>query len=133
MGGSQVMPVDTNGHRIQFNTEISDPYNLYNVGTYEYIAAVRGDVEVAAYLQVDNQTAVGSLTEFAFRAMVNGAPVLAQGTSVGSPPGARWYPPLAGMVTLVPGDVLTFELSANDGTNTGTVLVSNGAVSIRRI
>lgn len=133
-GGSVAVPVDGNGHIIQFNTIITNSYALFNAGTYKYTAPVRGDYEVSAFLQVDNLTGAAGTMEMSLRAVVNSAVIaLAQGTSVANPPGSRWYPPLAGVITLAAGDTLEFHLEATDTVNTGNVQVSNGACSIKRI
>lgn len=134
-GGSQAVPIDGNGHIINFNSEVSDPYNCFNPGTYKYTAQARGDYLVAAALQCDNAGGTAASMEMSLRAVKNSATIVATGgESVASPPGSRWYPKIpALLVTLAVGDTLEFQLSANDTVLAGNLTVSNSSCSITRI
>jgi hypothetical protein len=134
-GGAQVVPIDTAGHILQFNSEITDPFNCFDVGTYKYTAVNRGDYLVSAALQCDNSGGNAATMELSLRAVKNGATLVATGgDSVANPPGSRWYPKIPSLiVTLAVGDTLEFQLAANDTVNAGNLTVSNSAMSITRI
>lgn len=133
-GGATAININGAGQIIQFNTEVSDPFNCFAPGTFKYTAPVRGDYRVSAMLQVDNVSGAAGAMEMSLRAVKTGGVVLLSGgESVANPPGGRWYPKLVGGVTLAAAETLEIQLSCTDGVNAGTVNVSNSSLAIERI
>lgn len=134
MGASQIVPVDTLEHKLNFNVEAFDPYGVYNAATYEYVAPVRGEYRVSAFVQIDDSTSDENEVEFALRITNGGgAPRLANGMSVRDPAGLRWYPSVMGTITLAAGEAIHVGLAANDTINTGNVTVANANFSVERL
>lgn len=132
-GGAQSLAVNGVGHKVLLNTAYINPNGAWVNANSNYIAPVVGNYDVTAMLQVDNNTGTAATMELSLRAVKNGVTVLlAGGESVASPPGGRWYPKIAGMVSLAAGDTLEIQLSATDGVNTGAVTVSNSNCSVAR-
>lgn len=127
---SQTVSVDTNAHKINFSQAIIDPRSCFDNTNLRYVAQVAGVYHCDANYQIDNGTAVAASLETQIRIVKNGnfddTSGLFNGTSVGSPPGLRWYPEEAGLIQLGVGDYLEVWMSANDGTNSGNVTISNG-------
>lgn len=130
----QTLTADGNGHIVNYATELFDPNAAYNPATYKYTAPTAGIYDVAANLQVDNVNCVAASVEFSMRIVKNSASVLiSAGVSVPTPAGGRWYPAVAGLVSLAAGDTLEIQLEANDGVGTNTATLSNGSLSIHRV
>lgn len=134
MSGSQSVAVDGSLYQILYDTKYIDPNGCYSNTTKRYTAPATGDYLITAKLQVDNDTANAAQVEFAIACRIASSTVLlGDGVSVPSPAGARWYPKLAGMVTLNAGDVIEIVLSASDGGSGHHVTVSNSNWSIHRV
>jgi hypothetical protein len=133
MTTNQVVAVDTNGHKINFTAPYISTGTNYDGPNAQFIAPVAGAYNVTAELQVDNNTGTSASMEISCRAVINGVTVaISRGESVASPPGARWYPTLGGMVPLAAGDTLEIQLAFNDAVNTGNVTVSNADWSVNK-
>lgn len=130
---SQNVAVDGAGHVVDFDTEAFDTDAAFNSATNTFTAPVAGIYQVSAYVQVDNDDADPVTIEIALRVIKNAGVALANGTSVASPPGSRWYPAVQGLVQLAAGDTITVEFSANDTPGSGHVDLSNGNLSIVRV
>lgn len=133
MGSSQLIAVDTNGHKLAFNNKIIDPSGSYSNANAQYTALVTGVYHASVYTQVDNQSAAAATLELSLRVVVNGVPTDSFGESVANPPGSRWYPKGSIDVPLTAGDVVEIQLEGNDNVNSGQVLVGNAAWSIHKL
>lgn len=131
--GSQTVAIDTVLHKLTATSETFDPQSAYDAANSRYLAPTTGYYAVYARAQCDNSGGDATGMEIAISIYVNGGNVLADGTSVASPPGARWYPRIAGIVQATAGNPIEVYLSANDGTNAGNLSVSNVQFSVHRI
>ena len=134
MSTTQSVLVDSNPHRINFDTSYIDPNGCWSNANCHYVAPVTGNYLLTANLQIDNDTANQAAVEFSLRAIKNASTtLLAAGVSVPSPAGQRWYPQLTGMVTLNAGDYVDFDLAATDGGSGHHVTISNSDCSVHRV
>lgn len=109
-----------------------DPAGVFNNSTSTFTAPVAGYYQISAYAQLDAGTSTYANLEATLSILRNGIAGLGSGTS-GVNPGKRWYPQVSGMLTLSAGDAVTCAISANDGVNTGNVVVSNFVFDISLI
>jgi hypothetical protein len=134
---SQTVLIDGSLHKMVVDTEVFDPNGAYNPTLSRYTAPTEGYYAVYARCQVDNAGGSVSGMEIAMGTSINGNAVLADrlsgGTSVASPPGARWYLNIGGIVHLSAGDYLEIAVSANDGVNASNVTLSGCQFSCHRI
>ncbi len=129
---NQVINVDGALHTMQVQKDI-DPQNCFNNSTFQYTAPVAGFYRVSAFSQIDNGTGDETGMEISIQINRNGTYLLANGTSVASPPGQRWYPSVTGLVQLAAGDIVEADMEANDGVNSGNITVSNFVFSIELV
>lgn len=132
---SKSVTADNTPVKIEFDTAIINPSGAWNTTNFEYTAPATGVYEVSARAQIDNDDATASGMEITMGIYVNNVSQPGGGgTSVASPPGARWYPVIPGQfVSLAENDVLDIRLAANDGVGTGDVTISVASVSIKKI
>lgn len=136
IGAGQTVDVDEAGHIVQFETVVINPDDAYDGPTYRYTAPVTGIYFVTAHVQVENIDAVAAMLEIGLRLGVNGnfnQTTCYGGTSVESPPGSRWYPQFSGLISVAAGSYLEVDIVMGDGTNTGTVGLSNGDFNVHLV
>ncbi len=119
------------------NSVSLNPDGKYDTSLSRYVAHAYGIYMVAANFLVTNDTATASGMELALRTAINsdwavpGIP--ANGVSVASPPGSRWWIHVSGLITLNTSDNLELFVSAQDGVGSGNVKLSSGTFSIFKV
>ena len=129
---NQTMLVDGSLHLMLTQKNI-DPNNVFDNASSTYTAPVAGYYRVSAYAQVDDVSSTPSGMEVGIEIDRNGIYAVASGTSVGTPPGLRWYPRVDGLLGLNAGDLVVGMMSAQDGVNSGSVMISNFVFSIELV
>lgn len=120
---TQTIAVDTVKHKVNFGTEVFDPEGVF--ASSQYVAAVDGYYDVGCGLRVDNGTGVAASMALTLEIWKNGSGIVAtSGATVPSPTGSAWFPNIGyNLIQLAAGDYLEAYLTAEDGTNTGNVVV----------
>lgn len=124
---SQSVTADGSPVTVNFDSVEFDPDGVYDAGGSRYVCPVNGIYQVNVDLQVDNSSADASGMEVSIG--ISGTN-LNSGSSVGDPPGQRWYPQVSGLVQMSAGSGIQVSFYAADGTGTGSVTLSNGSFSV---
>jgi hypothetical protein len=132
----QVVPMDGSANILKFGTVAWNPGNkaIYNAATGVYTAPIAGLYSFKCNLQIDNvSTSQNGLDGFLRVVDVGGGGYhIAQGWGQNTPPGARWYPLLAGDIPLTAGQQVAIYLGGTLA-GAGNVSVSNSFLSISRV
>lgn len=136
--GSQTINTDGAPVKLALFTSVEfNPNSAYDGPSAKYVCPVNGYYAVTANVQVDNGTGDAPTMEIAIFISKNGSAfpmnTCSGGTSVASPPGARWYPDVQGMFSANANDYVEVWLSATDTVGTGNVTVANGDWSIHLV
>lgn len=136
LGGSQTVPVDSNIHKLVYDTVVFDHQNCFTAATNRYVVPVAGIYEVTAHCQLTNATATASGVQATIALGVNG--ITGGGevygvVAIANPPGDRWFPSMAGQVQCAVGDVLEAYVVVEDGVLTGNVTAANGNFNIKLV
>lgn len=134
---NQTVPVNGLFVKLTMGTEVADPNSTYNAALSRYEVPVNGIYRISFSLQVDNDTGTASGMELGTVVFSGGAfnTGVGAGTSVASPPGARWFPSGSGLASLSAGSYIELFIRANDGVNSGNITVagSNSSWSIELV
>jgi hypothetical protein len=132
---AQSVTADGVAVKLEFDTAVIDPQSTLDPVDFDYTAPETGVYEVSCRAQIDNDDATASAVEINLGIYVNNVlQVSGGGTSVASPPGARWYPVVPGQfVSLAANDVLDVRISVSDGVGTGAVTVTTAGLSVKKI
>lgn len=132
-GGPQTVPIDGLSHKLLFAAPYINVADNYDAVNSKYIAPSDGNYLVTANVQADNAGGSAANMEMTLEIVVNGILRIASGNSVPNPPGGRWFPKLANMISLVAGDEVAIHLTATDTVNSGNLTVANSDWSIHRL
>jgi hypothetical protein len=136
---TQTIATDSTEYQVLAASKDFDPDNVYDTTTSAYLVPTTGYYFVSANMQIDNAAVGGSDiadTEFGLVIRPNGIgtndAAAANGYSVASPPGDRWYPSVCGVVHLEAGFSVRMFLTGTSGTP-GNVDISNVEFCIYRV
>jgi hypothetical protein len=133
---NQVIAVDGNPHKIEFNGAAINPAPApFDTALFRYVAPANGIYDVSFSSQFDNVDGTPASMQVNVLLYKNGTYIgnqMADLDSTPSPVGSRWSPGFSGLVSLAATDYLEVFVEMTDGVDTGDMTLSAAQLSVHR-
>jgi hypothetical protein len=133
---NQVIAIDGNGHKIEFNSTAFNPAPApFDTTNFRYVAPATGYYGVSVSTQFDNVDGTPATMQVLIKLYKNGVALgnqMEDLDSTPSPVGSRWSPGFSGLVQLATNDYLEVFVEMTDGVDTGDMTLSAAQLSVHR-